>query len=221
MEKLLKKGHYEIVTQFNAIHAIESTPPHIHHDMQHVLYFHLRVFDKTIEHPPSRGEHDHSIPLLQGTQLPNFHPYRYPFVQKNEIEQIIKEILEASVIPPNAIPYSSLVVMVLKKYDEWCMCLEYRTLNKLTIKDKFSTPIVDDLLDEMNGANFFTKMDLHFGYHQIWMKEVDIPKTPFRTHEGHYEFLVIPFGLYNASSTFQSLMNHLLKLYLRKCVLVL
>jgi hypothetical protein len=145
--------------------------------------------------------------------------YRHPFSQKNEIEKMVQGFLNTGVIPSSTSPYSSHVVMVLKKEGSWCMCPGFRALNKLTIKDKFSIHVIDDLLDEFSGTQFFTKLNLRSGYHQICMKEVDLPKTAFRTHEDHYEFLAMPFVLCNAPSTFQSLMNHVFHPFLCHFVL--
>jgi hypothetical protein len=134
---------------------------------------------------------------------------------------MVQELLEAGVIFPSTIPYSSSMVMVLKKEGTWHMCPDFFSLNKLTIKDTFPIPIIDYLLDELQGSFVFTKLDLRSGYHHIQMKEEDIPKTYFRNHERHYEFLVMSFGLCNDPSTFHSLMNKILKPYLQKNLFVL
>jgi hypothetical protein len=218
MEKLLKNDNSGIISQLHSIQVVET--PCVHINLQSILSFHQVIFTTPKELHPSRGIHDHSIPLILGNPPHNVHPYHHRFSQKNEIEKKFHEFLEASVIRPSTNPYSSHVVMVLKKEGTWCMCPNFRTLNKLTIKEKSPIPIIDDLLDELSGVQHFSKLYLRYGYHQICIKEEYIPKTSFQTHEGHYEFLVMPFGLCNAPSTFQSLMNHVLCPFLRHFFLV-
>eukprot|EP00253_Pinus_taeda_P022424 PITA_22424 len=135
-------------------------------DLQIVLDNHSKVFE-TPKGLPAIHDHDHAIHLILGSVPPNIRPYKYPYAQKSEIERMVAEMLEAGIIQSSQSSSSAPVLLVHKKDGSWRMCPDYRELNKLTIKDKFPILVIDELLDELHGSIYFTKLDLHSGYHQI------------------------------------------------------
>lgn len=143
-------------------------------------------------------------------------PYRYPASHKDELERQCAAMLTQGLIRCSTLAFSSPVLLIKKDVGSWRCCIDYRALNAITVKNAYPIPVVD----ELHGARFFTKLDLCSGYHQVRMNAADVTKTAFRTHDGLYEFMVMPFGFCNAPTTFQALMNDVLRTFLRLFVLI-
>ena len=178
------------------------------------------VFSEPTALPAFREGFDHQIPLQSGSNPVNLRPYRYSSLQKDAIDEMLKEMLQQGIIQCSSSPYASPIVLVKKKDGSWRLYVDYRGLNNQTVKDKYPIPLLEDLLDELGGAKYFTKLDLRACFHQLRMSPSDVYKTAFKSHAGHYEYLVMPFGLSNAPCTFQSLMNHVFQDISRKFLLV-
>ncbi|GJU28103.1 putative reverse transcriptase domain-containing protein [Tanacetum coccineum] len=137
-----------------------------------------------------------------------------------ELSNQLQELSDRGFIRPSTSPWGAPVLFVKKKDGSFRMCIDYRELNKLTVKNRYPLPRIDDLFDQLQGSSVYSKIDLRSGYHQLRVRDEDIPKTAFRTRYGHYEFQVMPFGLTNAPAVFMDLMNRVCKPYLDKFVIV-
>ena len=189
--------------------------------LHHLLHEYNDVFPHDLPKglPPERAVR-HNIDLLQGSKPISKPPYRLSASEASEVERQLADYLQRGFIKPSSSPWASPILLVKKKDGSMRMCVDYRGLNAITIKNKYPLPRVDELFDQLKGARYFSKIDLRSGYHQVRVRTEDVPKTAFRTRFGHYEFLVMPFGLTNAPATFMTLMDSVLKPYLGKFVIV-
>jgi hypothetical protein len=169
--------------------------------------------------PPRRGI-DFSIELAPEAVSVSRTPYRMSTPELVELKLQLREMMDKGYIRPNVSPWGAPVLFVKKKDDTLRLCVDYRQLNKVTIKNKYPLLRIDDLFDQLGGESIFSKIDLRSGYHQVRIKGEDIHKNAFRMRYGHYEFVVVPFGLTNAPATFMCLMNNVLNKFLDKFVLV-
>ncbi|GKD57044.1 putative reverse transcriptase domain-containing protein, partial [Tanacetum coccineum] len=165
--------------------------------------------------PPLR-----EIELIPGAKPIAKSPYCLAPSELEELSGQLKELQDKGFIRPSSSPWGAPVLFVKKKDGSFRMCIDYRELNKLTVKNRYPLPRIDDLFDQLQGSQFFSKIDLRSGYHQLRVHEDDIPKTAFRTRYGHFEFTVMPFGLTNAPAVFMDLMNRVCRPYLDKFVIV-
>nr|GFB16063.1 putative reverse transcriptase domain-containing protein [Tanacetum cinerariifolium] len=185
-----------------------------------VIHNFPEVFPNDLPRLPPPRQVELRIDLIPGATPVDRAPYRLAPFELKELSEQLKELSEKGFIRPSSSPWGAPVLFVKKKDGSFLMCVDYRELNKLTIKNKYPLPRIDDLFDQLQGSSVYSKIDLRSGYHQLRIREEDIPITAFRTRYGHYEFQVMPFRLTNALAVFMDLMNRVCKPYLDKFIIV-
>ncbi|XP_057768171.1 uncharacterized protein LOC130988364 [Salvia miltiorrhiza] len=213
--KMMKKGYPAYLVY---LHGELGTEKSIE-DVEIVRDF-SDVFPEILPGPPPDRPIEFTIDLEPGAAPISKAPYRMAPKELEELKIQLQELLELGFIRPSVSPWGAPVLFVKKKDGTLRMCIDYRELNKVTLKNKYPLPRIDDLFDQLKGASVFSKIDLRSGYHQLKIRPEDVPKTAFRTRYGHYEFVVVPFGLTNAPAVFMDLMNRVFHPYLDKFVLV-
>ncbi|KAK8680625.1 hypothetical protein V6N13_109565 [Hibiscus sabdariffa] len=169
--------------------------------------------------PPTR-EVEFGIDIQPGTNAVSITPYQMAPIELKELKKQLEELQDKGFIQPSTSPWGASVLFVKKKDGSMRLCIDYRQLNRVTIKNKYPLPRIEDLFDQLRDASVFSKIDLRSSYYQMKVKDADVPKTAFRTRYGHFEFLVMPFGLTNAPAAFMDLMNRVFKPYLDKFVVI-
>lgn len=188
--------------------------------MRHMRKKYPTVFSNDTPFPPTRPIHDHTIPLVPGSQPVSKAHYRLSTSELDELQKQISELLEKGFIRPSTSSFGAPVLFVKKHDGSLRMCVDYRQLNDITVKNKYPLPRIDELITRLHGATYFSKIDLKSGYHQLQVAEQDRHKTAFRTRYGSYEFNVMSFGLTNAPSSFMALMHDVLSGLVDRSVVV-
>ncbi|KAJ9536301.1 hypothetical protein OSB04_un000510 [Centaurea solstitialis] len=178
------------------------------------------VFPDELPGVPPEREVEFTIDLVPGAAPISKAPYRMAPAEMKELKEQLEDLLSRGFIRPSVSPWGAPVLFVKKKDGSMRLCINYRELNRVTIRNKYPLPRIDDLFDQLQGAKYFSKIDLRSGYHQLRIRDQDIPKTAFRTRYGHYEFIVMPFGLTNAPAVFMDLMNRTFKDHLDEFIIV-
>ena len=180
----------------------------------------LDVFPDELPGLPPQREIEFKIDLYPGTEPISIAPYRMAPLELKELMKQLDQLLTIGFIRLSTSPWGAPVLFV-KKHDETLrLCTDYRRLNRVTVKNKYPLPRIDDLFDQLRGSKYYSKIDLRTGYHQLRIREEDIPKTSFRTRYGHFEYTVMPFGLTNAPAVFMDLMHRVFRPYLDQFVIV-
>ncbi|KAL0549271.1 hypothetical protein IC582_013752 [Cucumis melo] len=214
-EKLPRKGCTAFLAHIVVVQREKLKPE----DVPVVKEF-LDVFPDDLSGLPPDREIEFTIELLPGTTSISQAPYRMAPSELKELKMQLQELVDKGYIRPSVSPWGAPVLFVKKKDGTLRLCIDYRQLNKVTIRNKYPLPRIDDLFDQLRGAALFSKIDLRSGYHQLKVRESDIAKTALRTRYGHYEFRVMPFGLTNAPAVFMDLMNRIFHRYLDQFVIV-
>ena len=189
-------------------------------DLPRVICEYEDVFPVELPGLPPQRVVDFGIELHPSNSPISMTPHRMTPVELQELRVQLQELLDKGFIRPSTSPWGAPILFTKKKYKTLRLCIDYRQLNRVTVKNQYLLPRIDYLFDQLRGALVYFKIDLRTGYHQLRVRETDIPKTGFRTRYGHFEFTVMPFGLTNAPATFMDLMHRVFQPYLDQFVVV-
>ena len=204
----------------SALYTVEEVTTAPSRELPRIVCEFTDVFPEELGGLPPVREIEFQIDLMPGTAPISVAPYRVAPAELTELESQLEDLQAKGFIRPSTSPCGAPALFVKKKGGALRMCIDYRKLNRVTVKNRYPMPRIDDLFDQLRGSTCFSKIDLRSGYHQLRVREEDVAKTAFRTRYGHYEFLVMPFGLTNAPAAFMDLMNRIFHPFLDQFVVV-